>query len=503
VIYKHSSYQKVNYQYALKTLFWSFIMAAVDVETDLLPLVDVVASGSLDQIIATARSYLQRDSTVDILIGHIGMIAAHGDPIGHRTITLAAASMLSRFVSWIPASIDTLEPTKERALPLFVQALKVAMPILRAGREAQLHVVYPHPLFPSELIDSHKTVNDVMREAIERDDALLAERALLGLYGTGADYRTMQARAYESISTTFQDGGHPLMFTVRGFQLLDAVEWGDRVPNIIHWLAPHLPLHPGNDEPDWIKTVRAYTKEPAHSVTGIRTRLSAPKDENALSLRELILSEANTTQVCQGVYNALINGEASPQGIASVIALTAAEIIQRVGDEDQDLFLRAAHGLLFAAAARLVFRQIQDVEVLNLLFTSAAYIHALQKEIPVQQQQAISKMSTAGGGLIAASQLETLSSQLAAYDLQGAHATAQRYLKIGHDARALFGTIGLMAARIDTESVQGHNLQLVQAAAETFLTWPKTLANIDIDILLQVTLRAALFGERDKIVSSL
>jgi hypothetical protein len=112
-------------------------------------------------------------------------------------------------------------------------------------------------------------------------------------------------------------------------------------------------------------------------------------------------------------------------------------------------------------------------------------------------------MSTAGGGLIAASQLETLSSQLKAYDLQGAHATAQRYLKIGHDARALFGAIGLAAARIDAESVQGHSLQLVQAAAETFLAWPKTLANTDIDVLLQVALRAALFGEQDKVVSQL
>ena len=478
-------------------------MVAVDIEADLSPLVDVVTSGNLDQIIATARRYLQRDSKVDLLIGHIGMIAAHADSTGHRTITLAAASMLSRLVSWIPASIDTPEPAKEHALPLFVQALKVAMPILRTGREAQRHVVYPHPLFPSELIDSHKTVNDVMREAIEKDDALLAERALLGLYGTGADYRTMQARAYESISTTFQDGGHPLIFTARGFQLLDAVEWGDRVPNIMHWLTPHLPLRPGNDEPAWIQAVRAYTTKPAHSVASIRTRLSAPKDENALPLRKLIFGEADTTQVCQGVYNALINGEASPQAVSSVIALAAAEIIQRVGDEDQDLFLRAAHGLLFAAAVRLVFRKIQDVEVLNLLFTSAAYIHALQKEIPAQRQQAVSKMSTAGGGLIAASQLETLSSQLKAYDLQGAHATAQRYLKIGHDARALFGAIGLAAARIDAESVQGHSLQLVQAAAETFLAWPKTLANTDIDVLLQVALRAALFGEQDKVVSQL
>ena len=105
--------------------------------------------------------------------------------------------------------------------------------------------------------------------------------------------------------------------------------------------------------------------------------------------------------------------------------------------------------------------------------------------------------------MIAASQLETLASQLKARDLQGAHTTAQRYLKIGHEPRALFGTIGLTTALIDTESVQGHNLQIVQAAAEEFLAWPKTLATSDIDVLLQVALRAALLGEQDAVVSQL
>jgi hypothetical protein len=151
----------------------------------------------------------------------------------------------------------------------------------------------------------------------------------------------------------------------------------------------------------------------------------------------------------------------------------------------------------------LVFRQVQDVEVLNLLFTSAAYINALQREIPVQQQWAAPKTSGVGGGLIAASQLEMLTSQLKAQNLWSAHATAQRYLKIGHDPRALFGTIALTAAQIDAESVQGHSLQLVQAAAEEFLAWPKTLATIDIDILIQVALRAALFGKHDAVVSQL
>lgn len=483
-------------------------MVAVHTEIDLSSLVDTVISGNLEQIIATARHYLQQDKAVDTLIGHMAMIAAHGDLAGHRTITLAAASMLGRLIPWIPAPVDmpeyATERTKERALPLLVQALKVAMPILSTSRETQTRVQYPQPLFPSELLESHKSVNDVMREAVEKNDAQLAERALLGLYGTGADYRTMQVRAYESISTTFQDSGHPLMFAVRGFQLLDAVEWGDRAPNIIHWLASHLPLRPDNDEPTWIKIVRTYTADSAHSLASIRTRLSSPKDENALSLRNLILSHADTTQICQGVYDALIKGQASSHAVASVIVLAAADTVQRVGDEDHELFLRAAHGLLFAAAARLVFRQVQDVEVLNLLFTSAAYINALQQEIPAQQQQqAISKGSVIGGGLIAASQLETLASQLQAQDLQGAHTTAQRYLKIGHEPRALFGTIGLTAALTDTESVQGHNLQIVQAAAEEFLAWPKTLASTDIDVLLQVALRGALFGKQDTIVLQL
>src|SRR5690349_17373890 len=103
-------------------------MVAVDIGVDLSSLVDAVASGNLDQIIATAHEYLQREKTVDILIGHIGMIAAYGDPGGHHTITLAAASMLGRFIPWIAAPVDMPEPAKERALPLFVQALKVAMP---------------------------------------------------------------------------------------------------------------------------------------------------------------------------------------------------------------------------------------------------------------------------------------------------------------------------------------------------------------------------------------
>jgi hypothetical protein len=298
------------------------------------------------------------------------------------------------------------------------------------------------------------------------------------------------------------------MFAVRGFQLLDSVEWGDRAPNVLHWLTPHLPLRPDSDEPSWVRSVREYTADPAHSVASIRTRLSAPKDMTALSLRQLITSDADTTKVCQGVYDALIQGEASPRAVGSVIALAASDVMQHVPDGDRELFVRVAHGLLFAAAVRQVFRRVQDVEVLGLLFTSAAFINALRKEVAAsgtQSQPAPKAASSAaiGGGLIAAAQLETLYAQLKGQDLAGALTTAQRYLRLGHDPRALFATIGLVAALTDAVDDQGHTLQIVQAASEEYLAWPRTLPETNIEGLLLVALRAAAFGKHDSIVSQL
>jgi hypothetical protein len=484
-------------------------MAAVEMRLDLSSLINALVAGDKTQILALAQNYLQHGDDPSVLLGRVGMLAVHGDPDGHPSITLAAAAMLCRLLHTIPEPVDPQAQslTKARALPLFVEPLLAASLSVRTG--ATLPAGYPTPLYPSGLKEG-QTVNEVMHDAVYKNDALLAERLLLGLYGTGADYRTMQARAYEGIATTFQNAGHPLMFAVRGFQLLDAVEWGDQAPNVIHWLAPHLPLRPDSDQPDWVEAVRTYAIDPAHDVKGIRTRLSPPKDERALPLHALILSDADTTRVCQGVYDALIKGEASPRALGSVISLAAADVLNRVGDGDRDLFVHVAHGLLFAASVRTVFRQVQDVEVLPLLFTSAAFINALQKEIATQQEAkdresavASASSSIIGGGLIAASQLETLDAQLQARDLLGAMATARRYLKLGHDPRALFAVIALAAGQVDAIDDRGHTLQIVQAAAEEYLNWPVSLANTDHEILLQVAIRAAAFGKRDPLVEHL
>ncbi len=478
-------------------------MPSVGMNIDISTLVDATAAGDRNQIIAAARELTQHGADVSELIGRIGMVAAHGDSEGHTILTLDAASMMCRWLLALRYTLAEETINHTRALPLLVQALVAAAPAVRAGREAQAHASYPKPLYPSGLPEG-QTVNSMMHEAVFSNDTAMVERLLFGLYGTGADYRTMQIRAYDSISTTFQNAGHPQIFAVRGMQLLDAVEWGDRAPNIIHWLAPHLPVHTA--EPAWVNTVRSFLSDSNHNLASYRTRLAAPKEESALPLRHLILSNADTPQICQGVYDALIKDGASSRGIGSVIALTATDLMQRVGDGDREAFIRTTHGLLFSSAVHLVFVQTQEVEALPLLFMAASYVNTLHKELEEQKTATPptgARSPILGGGLIAPSLLEALSEQLAAQDLAGAFSTVHRYIQLGHDARSLFAIIGLVAARADAAADQGHTMQIVQAAGDEYMGWPSTLTGINIEGFLHVALRAATFAKRNTLVNNL
>lgn len=476
-------------------------MSSVGMLVDISPLVDAVVAGNSEQIITTARELIQRGAGASELIGRIGTMAAPADSDGHIIMTLGAASMLCRWFVSLQHLLGEDPMKHERELPLLVQPVVAAIPAVRAGKNAQ--VTYPGPLYPSELPEG-ETVNSMMQKAVFGHDANLVERLLFGLFGTGADYRTLQIRVYDGISTTFQNGGHPLMCAVRGTQLLDAVEWGDRVPPIIHWLAPHLPIY--TEEPAWVNTVRSFLADPAHSLASYRTRLAAPKEESALPLRRLIFSDADTAQICQGVFDALIKNGASARGVGSVIALAATDLVQRIGDSDREAFISAAHSLLFTAAARLVFTQIQEVEGLPLLFTAASYLNVLQKELAAQPgaaQAAATRSPILGGGLLGPSLLDTLREQLDAQDLPGAFSTARRYLQLGHDARAMFAAIALSAAQADAAADQGHTLQIVQAAGEEYMGWPTALAATNHDGFLHVALRAAAFARRNTSVANL
>lgn len=476
-------------------------MASVGMNTDITALVDAAVAGNIEQVTGIARDLIEHGSGAAELIGRIGVIASRGDSDGHPVITLAAAAMMSRWSLSLQYLLGEDPQDHRRELPLLVQAVAAAVPAVRAGNATD--ITYPEPLFPSGLPEG-QTVGTMMTKAIFDNDATLVERLLLGLHGTGADYRTIHIRTYDGISTTFQHSGHPLMFAVRGFQLLDSVEWGKSVPPIIHWLAPHIPVH--TEEPAWVRTIRDFLSDQHHSFAAYRTRLAAPKEASALPLRRLVLSDADAPQICQAVFDAVMKNGASAHGVASVIALAATDLLQRVSDDNRDVFVTMAHSLLYTAATHVVYSQVQEIESLPLLLTSACYLNAFNKEQGQQQQGAAQPPSRAqvlGGGLIAPAILETLGQQLDAQDLAGAFSTARRYIQLGHDTRAMYAVIARAAARSDAAADAGHTLQIVQAAGEEYMNWPTQLRDTNIEGFLHVALRAAALAPRNTLTDNL
>lgn len=468
-------------------------MSSVAVHTHLPTIIEAVAAGDRQTLARTAREAIARAEDASELIGEIGLIAMHGDSEGHTVLMLGAAATLCRKLIALRNVLGEDAQEQASGIHLVTQVLTAATPAVKAGKDAPRD--YPEAIFPSA-IPENETVGTRLHQAVYSGDAVTTERLLFGLYGTGADYRALSVRIYDAISQTFQADGHPLLDAVRGAQVLDAVEWGEDAPNYIHWLAPHLPLH--TEEPAWIDAVRGFLQEPQHSLESYRTRLAAPKNENALPLRSLILSDAPTPQVCQGVYDALIKNGASSHGVGSVIALAASDLLQNISDEENDLFVRTSHGLLYASATRLIYTQVQEVEALPLLFTAAAAINALHKELGTRPAPArAARPGVIGGGLIAPSLLESLSGQIEAQDVNGALATARRYMQLGHDPHALIAVIGLGAAQADPGADQGHALQIVLAAGDEYLAWPKDLAGTNAEGFLRVALRAAAQARRN------
>ena len=469
-------------------------MSSVAVRNNLSNFIDAVIAADSQTITRAAQESISRAEDASELIGRIGLLAMRGDSDGHAVLTLGAASALCRRLIALRHAFGE-ESHQISGVPLVVQALTATAPAVKAGKAAPIND--PTAIFPSDLSEN-ETVASRMAQAIYGRDPLTVERLLFGLYGTGADYRTSSVRIYDAISQTFQEDGHSLLDAVRGSQVLDAVEWGEDAPGFIRWVTPHLPLH--TEEPAWIEVVRGFLKEPQHRLESYRTRLAAPQNANALPLRALLLSDAPAPKVCQGVYDALIKNGASARGVGSVIALAASDLLQTIGDDDYDLFVRASHGLLYASAVRLVYTQVQEVEALPLLFTAACSINALHKDLSAQPAQSkAARPASAGGGLIAPALLESLGEQIDTQNLGGALATARRYLQLGHDAEALFGVIGLGAAQADAAADQGHTLQIVLAAGDEYLAWPKELASTNIESFLQVALRAATQAKRNNV----
>jgi hypothetical protein len=459
--------------------------------TDFAPLVDAVASARLERIAQEVVHLLRRKVSPFFIIGAAGIPAAWGDTEGHPLSALAAGGHIADWMRSIPAGAEPDDEERRLlapALPL-VTALSLAAPAVQAGEHAQAKL--PEPLFPAN-ITHPQGMYGALREAVRAGQITRTQQLLLGYYATGTDYRSYLTNVYRAITEHYTGDGHTLIFAHCSSQVLDMAGWANKLPPFIYWLTPHL----ATTRPDapFLSEVHAFLSDPAHDLKPLRTRL-APANNAAAGpeLRQAIL-QGTLEETCNAVLAALANG-ARPHAVGSVIVLAAAQRLRNTPESDPAAVLRAAHGLLVASAARTAVTQIQDIEVVPIIFIAAAAVNALRDVAQIEAAKTSTpsvRPGTSGltGGILAPVLLQSLERQLESGDDQAAQASTRRYLQLGHPARGLVATIASVACQGDATSDQGHTLLLAQAVAEEYLALPPHLQS-EGEMLLSVGVRVA------------
>ncbi len=466
--------------------------------TDYAPLIDAVASARVSHIAREVIHLLRKHVSPFLIIGQVGVPAAWGDTEGHPLCALAAGGHIADWIRSIPSSGESDDDERRliaTALPLTL-ALSLATPAVQAGHRTQ--AALPEPLFPAN-INHPQGMGGALREAVCAGQISRTQQLLLGYYATGTDYRSYLTNVYQAITEHYTGDGHTLIFAHRSSQVLDMAGWANKLPPFIFWLAPHL----ATSQPDapFLAEVQAFLRDPAHDLKPLRTRLAPANNPAAgAALRQAIL-QGTLEETCNAVLAALMNGAKAP-AVGSVIALAAARRFLDTAETDAAAVLRAAHGLLVANAARTAVTQIQDIEILPILFIAAAAVNALRD---VEQGETAktnvpsARMGTGGlvGGILAPVLLRTLERQLESGDAQDAQASTRRYLQLGHPPRGLVATLASVACQGDAAADQGHTLLLAQAAAEEYLALPAHLHN-EGETLLAVGVRVATHRSRER-----
>ena len=467
---------------------------SVKYTTDFEPLIKAVASAQLDHIAQETVHLLRQNVPPFLIIGHAGLPTAWGDTDGHPLSALAAGGHIADWTRSIPASAEEDHADSRQlvaALPL-TAALAVAAPAIKAGERAKHDL--PKPLFPANV--THKEgMGGALREAVRTGDVVRTERLLLGYYGTGTDYRSFLTNVYQSIIEHYTGDGHILIFVHRASQVLDMAGWGHKLEPFIHWLAPLLAQK--QPEPPFMAEVKAFLSDPAHDLKPLRTRL-APANNLAAGaeLRQAVL-QGSAGDALAAVFAALTNG-AQPHAVGSVIALAAAQRFLSTPENDAEATAHAAHTVLVASAARTAVSQIQDTQVLPILFIAAAAVNTLREAAQVEAPKAgagSGRITTGGslaGGILAPVMLRALEHLLESSDEPGAQASIRRYLQLGHPPRGLAATLAVVASQGDATSDTGHTLLLAQAAAEEYLALPAHLQGSEGEALLFAGVRAAI-----------
>src|SRR5207302_3264064 len=111
---------------------------------------------------------------------------------------------------------------------------------------------------------------------------------------------------------------------------------------------------------------------------------------------------------------------ATPRGVASGIAVAAAERLLAVQEADLTALDQAAHTLLYAHSVHVATLQTQDPRTYGLLYTAAAVVNAMPAPRVPNASVPAPASTPLGGGLMAPALLRSLEHQLAGGDTSGA-----------------------------------------------------------------------------------
>jgi hypothetical protein len=440
------------------------------VHADITPLLEALGAGDRARVIQQTLDLLGQGVPPAHVAARVAIPAAWAGGDGHALLTLGAAGRVAEWMRAIPAGPEPGAETERLlapAIPL-VQGFMAVADRVGPGL-AEPHPTLPEPRTPFELANEGKEggVLGALRAAFAARDRQRFASILMGFYRTGTDYRALLANLYAALIYRYPAEGHPLIFATGASRVLDMADWGSRVPPFIYWLVPLVVT----DEPDepFIEAVRAFSDAPEHALGWLRTRLASAHEEAADAGFRQRIGAGDATAACAAVLQTLKDG-ASPRGVASALALAAAERLLTVPAGDADALRRASHVLLYTHAVHTVMLQSQDSDVYPLLYTAAAAVNALPMGASPAQTGPASGAPLAGG-LIAPALLRALEQQVTAGDASGALATARRYMQMNHAPRGLAGVLGAAAARRDARE-QPHALTMTAAAAEEYLTQP-------------------------------
>ncbi len=377
---------------------------------------------------ASLREGLLRDQLGRVSRDTVRLIQA-GVPA--EVLLLAAARFDAERAEWgtthaLPVAADLLGeldrfPGVEATLPI-MQAMELASePNVRREVRALAE--------PIAMSGEPAERGAAIREAVEAEDAPLAEGLLLGALEAGLGRVEVEPWFFRLCCDHFLGFGHPLIYVTKAFDLLGRLGF-DYAPALL----PALLFRIANSTREDTLPPMEYLE--AHLALHC-DRLSAWSEnsgalESQASLRSAVL-DGNKHEACAALTQALESG-AGLAPILDELARAASERMMRFdielgrSNEVQEGWLDLTHGLTFVHAIRRTLDRYAEPERVRLLFQAA---HFLQRTGPLDLAEVPEPPS------MERASLEEIASAIVANDELRAVALVSAYLAGGGDRSQL------------------------------------------------------------------